>query len=96
MGELYRVLKKGGVCITLVPAFNIPKTIEKEEYNTPELRLKHYGQADHLRKYGLDFKDRLESVGFKVEEVSSNEIITTKMEKEIYGVGTDSIFICTK
>ena len=96
MGELYRVLKKGGVCITSAPVFNIPKTIEKEEYNTPELRLKYYGQEDHLRKYGLDFKDRLESVGFNVEEILSYEFIPSEVETKLYGIRPDRVFLCTK
>ena len=37
MGELYRVLKKGGYCVVLVPIRrNLNQTLEKEEYNTPE------------------------------------------------------------
>lgn len=96
MGELYRVLKEGGVCVTLAPVFNIPKTIEKEEYNTPELRLKYYGQEDHLRKYGLDFKDRLESIGFNVEELLSTAIISSEVENKLYGIRHDRVYICTK
>ena len=96
MGELYRVLKDDGVCVTSAPVFNIPQTIEKEEYNTPELRLIHYGQEDHLRKYGLDFSQRLESVGFNVEEVSVSEIIPSPIERELYGIRNDRVYICTK
>lgn len=96
MGELYRVLKNGGVCITLAPVFNIPKTIENSEYNTPELRLKYYGQEDHLRKYGLDFKDRLESVGFNVEEIKSYDFMPSQIENKFYGIRPDRVFICTK
>lgn len=96
MSELFRVLKDDGVCIVLVPLFNIPETLEKEEYNTPELRLKYYCQEDHMRKYGLDFSERLESVGFNVEEIISDDIFESEKEKKIFGLSTDKVFICTK
>lgn len=44
MCELYRVLKDDGVCITLIPQFNLETTFENDEYNIPELRRKYYGQ----------------------------------------------------
>lgn len=96
MSELYRVLKKDGVCITLVPIFNIAETLEKEEYNTPELRLKYYGQEDHVRKYGSDFKSRLESVGFNVEEIRPEDIVKTHAERQLYKFYGDIVFLCTK
>lgn len=96
MRELYRVLKEDGFCITLAPIFNIPETLEKEEYNTPELRLKYYGQEDHVRKYGLDFKNRLESVGFNVEEIKPEDIVKTHAERQLFKFYGDTIFLCTK
>lgn len=98
MSELYRVLKDDGICITLIPQFNLETTLEKEEYNTPELRLKYYGQEDHWRRYGLDFKDRLESVGFNVEEIIAEDLIKSKEEKELYKLKNrnDILYICTK
>lgn len=96
MSELYRVLKDDGVCITLAPVFRMETTLEKEEYNTPELRLKYYGQEDHLRKYGLDFKDRLESVGFKVDVIKSSDILSDS-DKKLYAINdSDEIYLCTK
>ncbi|MDL2246066.1 class I SAM-dependent methyltransferase [Methanobrevibacter sp. OttesenSCG-928-K11] len=74
MNELYRVLKPGGLALILVPINGISyemdcdksKTFEDEKYNTSELRDKYYGQFDHLRLYGTDFKSKLENVGFNV------------------------------
>ena len=34
---------------------------------TPEGREKYFGQKDRVRIYGKDYKERLESIGFKVE-----------------------------
>lgn len=96
MSELYRVLKKDGFCIILVPQFNYEETLEKKEYNTPELRKKYYGQDDHVRAYGLDFSQRLESVGFNVETVTYKDIIDFSYEQQLYRLGGERIFICTK
>lgn len=68
MRELCRVLKKGGTGFLQVPmAVDLDKTIENLPANTPEDRLRLYGQNDHVRLYGLDYKDRLEECGFNVE-----------------------------
>jgi len=71
MSELYRVLKKGGHALINVPINNIYEhSFENLEYNTPELREKYFGQADHVRWYGKDFPKLLEKNGFQVEEVT--------------------------
>ena len=63
--ELYRVLKPNGWAILQVPILR-EKTFEDSNVQTPEERLKYFGQEDHVRIYGLDYKDRLENAGFKV------------------------------
>lgn len=97
MGELYRVLKKDGVCIVIIPFVNEEKTLEKEEYNTPELRLKHYGLESHVRLYGLDFKERIESVGFNVETLSWKDLNLSEKEIQLFNIKKDSVmFVCRK
>ena len=64
MQELYRVLKPGGWAILQVPIW-AEKTVEdptvpKERYAAV------YGHPDHVRRYGLDYQERLVSAGFKV------------------------------
>jgi len=67
MRELCRVLKKGGIALLQVPMSNIlDKTIEDPTIKTPQDRLEFFGQVDHVRLYGLDYKDRLEECGFRV------------------------------
>lgn len=97
MSELYRVLKSEGYCLIAVPLSNAPETFQNDKYNTPELRLKHYGQKDHLRIYGNDFKDKLESVGFNVEIIVPENIISSKNNRKIMGLmDGEKLFICTK
>jgi ubiquinone/menaquinone biosynthesis C-methylase UbiE len=66
MAELYRVLKPSGWAILQVP-IRKERTLEGNIINTPEQRLKHFGQEDHVRIYGSDYKERLDKAGFRVE-----------------------------
>ena len=68
MSELYRVMKKGGWGILQVPMKNsLEKTYEDFTITDPKERQKHFGQYDHVRWYGMDYFDRLKSVGFYTE-----------------------------
>lgn len=72
MSELYRVTKPNGFGVCLVPILlSLDKSLENEEYTKSEtLRWKYFGQDDHVRMYSKnDFVQRLESVGFKVEQL---------------------------
>jgi SAM-dependent methyltransferase len=67
MSELYRVLKPGGICYIQTP-FKEGDIYEDSSITTPEGRLEHFGQSDHLRIYSVEgLKARLEDVGFTVE-----------------------------
>ncbi|MDR0911654.1 MAG: class I SAM-dependent methyltransferase [Methanobrevibacter sp.] len=101
MSELYRVVKpfnNGGKVVIMVPIdHNREITFEKEEYNTPELRSKYYGQRDHLRIYGNDFVDRLRSVGFNVEIFDKNNFKNDpNYNINSFGIVRDEIFACKK
>ena len=99
MKELYRIIQPvsedNGVIIMVPIDFNSQTTLEKEEYNTPELREKYYGQHDHVRMYGMDFQDKLEEVGFNVEVFDCNSPFFKNSKK--YGFNNDDvIYYCTK
>jgi SAM-dependent methyltransferase len=68
MMELFRVLKPSGWAIVQV---NIDETrlntFEDPTIVLPEEREAAFGQHDHVRIYGRDYKPRLESVGFVVK-----------------------------
>lgn len=101
MNELYRVVtnyeETNGRVILTVPIFRqYTETLEKEEYNTDELRIKYYGQKDHVRAYGTDFQKRLENIGFKVTTYTCHDLCD---KEEIYRYGllsSDIIFECKK
>ena len=89
MSELFRVLKPGGWAIMQVPIdFSRSKTLEDPSIQSPKDREKYYWQKDHVRLYGLDYPNRLESVGFKVkrdrytEEIDKKIIEKYRLQKE--------------
>lgn len=74
MQELYRVIKKGGFGIFQVPQdLKRKTTYEDASITNSKDRIKHFGQYDHVRVYGLDYFDKLRAVGFKVIPVDYAE-----------------------
>jgi len=61
-------MKKGGWGIFQVPMKNsLEKTYEDFSIKDPKERQKHFGQYDHVRWYGMDYFERLKSVGFQTD-----------------------------
>ena len=58
MRELVRVLAPGGTAIVQVPLTG-DTTDEDASVTAPAVRAERFGQADHVRQYGRDFKERL-------------------------------------
>ena len=112
MSEIYKSLTSGGRFITMVPQkFTLKSTYEDNTIISSEDRLKHFGQKDHVRYYGLDFSQRLKDIGFYIkvyyiEDMEDNInnmifdekiIIATKIDKEKYGfLSQDIIYECIK
>lgn len=64
MAEMHRVLRQGGYLLVMVPMKG-NKTYEDPSITDPEERAYHFGQADHVRRYGLDITERLDRAGFQ-------------------------------
>jgi SAM-dependent methyltransferase len=68
--ELRRVLRPGGVAVLTVPQQDhLPTTFEDPSISTGEARAAVFGQPDHVRNYGADFRERVEQAGFLASEV---------------------------
>jgi SAM-dependent methyltransferase len=65
MAELCRVLRPGGWAVLQVP-INGATTFEDWSVQTAAERERVFGQWDHVRIYGADYKDRLAAAGFVV------------------------------
>jgi SAM-dependent methyltransferase len=72
MQELFRILAPGGVLIVMVPIGIGPTDEDPEKGATPELRLRHFGQSDHVRRYGLDIVDRLHQASFETRVAATS------------------------
>lgn len=80
MRELFRVMKKGGMGIFQIPQdLNRESTFEDNTIIDRKERAKIFGQYDHVRIYGLDYFEKLRSVGFKVREIGYNNEISADL-----------------
>jgi len=91
--ELFRVLDSDGVLILSVPIIEgWETTYENSEISLPENRELYFGQNDHVRFYGRDFRDRLSEAGFDFLEVTAEGDDVIK-----YGLWRgEKFFICKK
>ncbi|NAW51028.1 methyltransferase domain-containing protein [Elizabethkingia argentiflava] len=91
MGELYRVMRKGGWGVFQVPMRpHVEDTYENFSITDPKERQKHFGQYDHVRWYGMDYFDRLQQVGFQVEANRYSQQFSTEDQKR-YSILADEI-----
>lgn len=69
--ELYRVLARDGIAILQVPfSPNLKKTISDPSITDKAILEEKFGQKDHIRLFGTDYKTILESCGFSVQELN--------------------------
>ncbi len=95
--EIFRILRPEGTAIIMVPLFwDVLATVEDESHNTDELRLKHYGQNDHVRLFSRqDFLDRLNESGFKVTQLRPTKFDQQKIKEN--AIADNSIlYVCSK
>lgn len=95
--ELYRVMKNGGWGIFQVPIdYSRNTTYEDFTITTQEGREKAFGQKDHIRMYGRDYKNRLASCGFNVIE---DDYVKSFSSEELFKYGLQDfelIYLCKK
>ncbi|MDB5039144.1 MAG: SAM-dependent methyltransferase [Bacteriovoracaceae bacterium] len=97
MSEICRVLKKGGAALIQVPQNkSLVRSFEDPNISTPELRKKHFGQEDHVRIYGQDFKSRLESAGLDVSLLATKDICDREMIHRQNLLEDETIHLCIK
>ena len=91
LDEMYRILKYNGISILQVP-INVKRenTFEDLSIKSKIQREKYFGQYDHVREYGLDFKDRVEQAGFKVEMINYSKKISQDLVIK-YGLMKDDL-----
>ncbi len=93
MAELHRVLKPNGTMYIQTP-FKEGDIYENNDIKTPEDRLQHFGQDDHVRIYSVDgLKTRLENEGFVIKVITFQ-----KSESDFYNglMSPETVFKLTR
>jgi SAM-dependent methyltransferase len=84
MREMLRILAPGGRAVITVPQKdNLEKTYSDPSITDPKERERIFGQSDHLRIFGNDMKELLESVGFKVRVISADDFPPDIVKKHV-------------
>lgn len=89
MGELFRVLKKGGLALIENPVAENQMTIEPA---TASERMRQFNDENIMRLYGNDYRKRLESSGFTVTNININSTSKDFNRMELY-IGTTIVCI---
>lgn len=96
MRELHRLLRPGGVAYIQVPCNERAyETDEDPAVRDPRERERRFGQFDHVRLYGLDIVQRLQSAGFRVTQRRPGEILDAE-QMTTRGIYDDVLFECEK
>lgn len=94
MREFRRILAPGGWAVFFVPV-SAPETVEDPSIVDPKERLRAFGQADHVRRYGPDFADRLRKAGFDVAIVRAADLCNARQARRtgIARPGTEFYYV---
>jgi 2-polyprenyl-3-methyl-5-hydroxy-6-metoxy-1,4-benzoquinol methylase len=96
MRELWRVLRPGGWAILNSPIDpERADTFEDWSITSPVDRERAFGQRDHVRLYGRDYKERLQKAGFAVKV----DRYIRELEPDVvrkYGLPDEDIYFCAK
>lgn len=94
MREMHRILKTDGTAYIQVPLRG-GKTHEDFSITSPEGRKEAFGQEDHVRIYGTDIADRLQSAGFRAELRYAAKELPTE-ERRRMNTGNSCLIQCAK
>ena len=94
--EIKRVLKKDGKLIISFPICTELCTKEEKEDLNEEERLEQFGQKDHVRLFGYDYKIYIEKYGFNVKVLSPKNILEGTDIKKYGFIEDDVILICSR
>lgn len=79
LSEIHRVLTDTGLAVIMVPLIEgWDQTYEDPAITSPSDRRTYFGQADHVRWFGRDLRDRIEHAGFALSEFTAEEPFVTR------------------
>lgn len=96
ISELFRILKPGGLAVLQTPYSSLLENSFCEPFvNTDKLRMRFYGQEDHVRVYGRDLFLRIELSGFRLCNRNHADVLPD-IEPSVYGVNPREDLILAK
>jgi SAM-dependent methyltransferase len=95
IAELHRVLRPGGWALIQVPITR-KNTFEDTLITNPDVRRQLFGQPDHVRVYGHDFRDRLAQARFSVSVERPQRALDPAVRVRCGLKEREDIFLCTK
>lgn len=96
MGELYRVMRRGGWGVALSPVDETREvTFEDDSVVDHDERTRLFGQYDHRRVYGRDYADRLRQAGFRVDPIDYFDELPPD-EQRLFGLRREVLYVVTK
>jgi len=98
MKEIHRILNPdGGWALIIVPLdLNLRHTLEDDKITSHADRSKYYGNYDHVRLYGRDFKDRLSNVRLDVEEIRCDKLVGKEKAQKWGFTDYEPFYLCRK
>jgi len=96
LSEMFRILAPDGLLVLQVPIGG-DKTFEDSSVTSEPERLEKFLQEDHVRLYGRDLKQRIESAGFACEMLTTADL--PEAEQTLYAVKSPlyrEVFFCRK
>jgi len=79
LAEIYRVVRPGGFALFMTPIVEgWDKTYENPAIQSIRDRILHFGQGNHVRFYGADFRARIRAAGFTLSEFTSEEPLVSR------------------
>jgi SAM-dependent methyltransferase len=96
LAEIHRILEPGGWAVIVVPVMkSLNVSWEDPSIVTPEDRAAAFGQWDHVRAYGRDYKDRILEAGF-VQDPRELPELASNAARFRYGVNESEFMIWRK
>lgn len=95
MREFRRVLKRSGWAVLLVP-ITAARTFEDPTAVSASDRVRVFGQADHVRRYGPDYADRLREAGFEVQVTRVPDMFPADEAARMGLAPAGEIYHCTR
>ena len=85
LSSIYESLKPGGWALIQIPVWSCGATREAAS-TSPEERELLFGHPDHVRRYGLDFEQRMALAGFRTERILMADWAGGKYDCEYLGL----------